>query len=310
MKEVDVLNSASSMTWVKGTFLVITTLIGAVSSGWSNPNLPYPQSDIGIFSDLDPRVTSVIPEWLTGKAATCRKVSPEVIALELGGYPVKAYPLTKEVKSAAYWEEMRKAGVVACAAGASPWSDMDRDGIPDTLDVMYGARKTVLNGAAYGGPYRKIKYPGGDIPRAQGVCTDVIIRALRNAGYDLQKALIQDMDRAPKAYGLRGRRPNRSIEHRRVRRQIVFFKRAFRSLPTHFTPQLSGRDVWLPGDIVFMDTLPKAGPDHVGIVSDRTDSHGRPLIINNWDNGHRTADMALLGTTPITHRFRITERRR
>ena len=38
-----------------------------------------------------------------------------------------------------------------------------------------------------------------------------------------------------------------------------------------------------------------AGPDHVGIVSDRTDSAGRPLIINNWDNGHKTTDMALLG---------------
>ena len=55
-----------------------------------------------------------------------------------------------------------------------------------------------------------------------------------------------------------------------------------------------------------MDTLPKRGPDHVGIVSDKVDKNGRPLIINNWDNGYKTQDMELLGSIPITHRFRIT----
>ena len=54
-----------------------------------------------------------------------------------------------------------------------------------------------------------------------------------------------------------------------------------------------------------MDTLPKSGPDHVGIVSDKVDENGRPLIINNWDDGYKTQDMALLGSIPITHRFAL-----
>ena len=233
-----------------------------------------------------------------------------IAVFQLAGIPVKAYPVLDGHLRDGDQKELKSYGVEHCLRRDHRLSDRDSDGIPDTLDVMYGARKTVLNAALYGGPYQVIPYPNGDIDRRRGVCTDVVVRALRNAGYDLQRDLIRDMDRSPKSYRMKGRRPNRSIEHRRVRRQIVYFRRHFKSLPTHFSAAQKGRDSWLPGDIVFMDTLPKRGPDHVGIVSDRSDSQGRPLIINNWDDGYRTTDMELIGRVPVTHRFRITERRR
>ena len=103
---------------------------------------------------------------------------------------------------------------------------------------MRGARKTALNGAQYLGGYQRLAYPGGDVPRDRGVCTDVVVRALRNGGYDLQSLMYRDMKRAPRAYGLRsGQRPDRHIEHRRVRRQIVFFKRHYHQLPPTFRPE-------------------------------------------------------------------------
>jgi uncharacterized protein YijF (DUF1287 family) len=54
-----------------------------------------------------------------------------------------------------------------------------------------------------------------------------------------------------------------------------------------------------------MDTLPKAGPDHVGIVSEAFDAAGNPLIINNWTDGYTTRRMPLLPSIPVTHHFRL-----
>jgi hypothetical protein len=79
-------------------------------------------------------------------------------------------------------------------AAATP--DRDRDGLPDVLDALIGARKTVQNADAYRGGYESIPFPMGDVPRDHGVCTDVIVRALRNAGIDLQAAVQADMRRA------------------------------------------------------------------------------------------------------------------
>lgn len=187
--------------------------------------------------------------------------------------------------------------------------DLDQDGIPNNLDAALGARKAALNAADYTEGYEKLTFPGGDVDRTRGVCTDVVVRSWRNAGLDLQEKIYRDMKKRRKSYGLGAKKnPDRNIEHRRVRRQIVYFKKYYRKLPTTFEKKTRGTDAWLPGDIVFMDTFPKrTGPDHVGIVSDKTDSEGRPMIINNWTHGFSTGDMALLDQVPITHRFRIGE---
>ena len=62
---------------------------------------------------------------------------------------------------------------------------------------------------------------------------------------------------------------------------------------------------YLPGEIVFLDTLPGPGPEHLGIVSDRVGQSGLPLIINNWTDGYATSEMDLLSFVTVTHRFRI-----
>ena len=192
---------------------------------------------------------------------------------------------------------------------AQPSAELDRDndGIPDPLDILIGAKKTVLNRAAYGAGYQTLDYPMGDISRQQGVCTDVVIRAVRNAGLDLQQALTRDIRRAPNAYPM-VRRPNPHIDHRRVRTLLPYFQRHW--LQRHVGLN-DDADPYRPGDIVFMDTIPKRhGPDHIGIVSDRIGASGYPLVINNWYYGTVTAEMDILAWVPVTHRFRIRPARR
>ncbi len=181
-------------------------------------------------------------------------------------------------------------------------SDLDKDGIPDTLDVLVGAMKTVENAANYGGGYRRIDFPGGDIPREDGVCTDVVVRAVRNAGLDIQAELQHDIRQAPRAYPMVKKR-NPNIDHRRVKTLLPYFKRRWQE----HTKDLEDQDDPLrPGDIVFMDTFPKrSGPDHIGIVSNTRGMSGHYLVINNWTNGFHTGEMDLLSFVPITHRFRM-----
>ena len=94
--------------------------------------------------------------------------------------------------------------------------DRDKDGIPDPLDVLLGAKKTVLNGDAYTEGYVTMKYPMGDVPREMGVCTDVIIRAVRNAGVDLQKELHDDIRKSKASYPMVKGTGNADIDQRRV----------------------------------------------------------------------------------------------
>jgi uncharacterized protein YijF (DUF1287 family) len=189
-------------------------------------------------------------------------------------------------------------------SGEQPLGDTDGDGIPDPLDVLIGAHKTALNRDRYDGRYERIDYPLGDVPRDIGVCTDVVVRALRNAGIDLQRALHEDLMRAREAYPMITR-PNHDIDHRRVKSLLPYFRR-------HFEAHASARgasDPYRPGDIVFMDTFPdRPGAEHVGIVSDQQTAAGVPLIINNWTNGTVTAPMNLLAFVPVTERFRVPPR--
>ena len=128
-------------------------------------------------------------------------------------------------------------------------------------------------------------FPGGDIDPNHGVCSDLIVRALRPAGYDLQRLINEDIHQAPKAYRIEQRfnqpSPDYHIDHRRVSNQFIFFQRHAISLPTEtdslFYPQ------WKPGDIVVWDLNPEdEPPDHVGVVSDQIVSGtNRPYVIQN-----------------------------
>jgi uncharacterized protein YijF (DUF1287 family) len=178
--------------------------------------------------------------------------------------------------------------------------DADRDGIPDAVDILLGAKKVALDGSVYRETAPRLPYPNGDVPRQDGVCTDVVIRALRNAGFDLQRAVYEDAGRAPWAYPRIGRRRNPSIDHRRVKNLIRYFDRHWRRLPVGATLQ--------PGDVLFLNAIPSVpDPDHVGIASDRRNPQGLPWVIHNWS---RAADMDLLPAVPLVAAFRAPSPRR
>lgn len=271
--------------------------------------------DVGIWADLDDRVQLALPANLTPERVSARlDRARALLVVAIDGFPRKTYPLTGDRTLAvgdhtlalragdhAELAPLLTAARITADAGAR---DRDRDGIPDPLDVLIGAKKTVLNAAAYTEGYVRIAYPMGDVPREMGVCTDVIIRAVRNAGLDLQRALHEDIRRAKAAYPMVKGRGNPHIDHRRVATLLPYFKRHWQQR----TPKLDdAADPLRPGDVIFMDTLPRAGPDHIGIVSDTVGPSGLPLVINNWTNGTRTAEMDLLPFVPVLHRFRVPE---
>lgn len=146
--------------------------------------------------------------------------------------------------------------------------------------IVVAARKQV--GTLYDAAYVTLSYPGGDVPRDRGACTDVIIRALRVVGYDLQKLMHEDMKRNFSAYPSRKKwgltRTDKNIDHRRVLNQMVFFRRFGKEL----TKEVSTKTLptWQPGDIVCWN-LNDAGMTHTGIISDKKSSNGAPLVIHN-----------------------------
>jgi uncharacterized protein YijF (DUF1287 family) len=253
--------------------------------------------DRGIFPELDARVTASVPGWIAVRAPWLRVDRRHgVITLYDGDTPLKAYPLL--LREADLAELARVApGARRVEQPVGRDEDRDGDGIVDPLDIALGARKLLHNGARYLERYVSIGYPGGDVPRTEGVCSDTVIRALRNAGIDLQKEVHEDILRDPGAYPM-VEKVDASINHRRVRTILPWFQRHFTTLPPSAP--------YLPGDIVFFDTFPtRPGPDHLGVVSDTLSPTGRPLIINNWTDGATDAEMDLLSFVPVTHHFRV-----
>jgi uncharacterized protein YijF (DUF1287 family) len=150
----------------------------------------------------------------------------------------------------------------------------------------------------YDGSYRRISYPGGDIPDTIGVCTDVVIRSYRALGIDLQQRVHEDMLAAFSAYPrVRGQHsPDSNIDHRRVTNLQVYLRRHGEIVTISRDP----RD-YLPGDLVTW-MLPGHLP-HIGIVSDRRSHDGdRPLVVHNIGRGPELDDT--LFAFPITGHFR------
>jgi hypothetical protein len=165
-------------------------------------------------------------------------------------------------------------------------------------DLVAAARAQVGETLIYDPSYQAIAYPMGDVPRWRGVCSDVVVRAFRGIGIDLQREVHRDMARHfaayPQDWGLS--KPDANIDHRRVPNLATWFRR-----------QGHARDVspdpgdYQPGDVVawVLDN----GRPHVGIVSDRRSSDGaRPLIIHNIGWGAQEEDV--LFDYRITGHFR------
>jgi uncharacterized protein len=166
--------------------------------------------------------------------------------------------------------------------------------------LIASARRQIGVTVAYDPAYSRLTFPGGDVPRARGVCTDVLIRAYRDAfGVDLQALVNADMRRAfsayPKRWGLA--RPDANIDHRRVPNLQTFLTRRGVARP------VSGNAVdWAPGDI-FTSMIGGRLP-HTGIVSDRRGAWGRPLVIHNIGRGAQEEDA--LFAYPLTGHYRWT----
>lgn len=151
--------------------------------------------------------------------------------------------------------------------------DMDGDGISDMDDIVQGARKEVLNRTKYQSTY----YEGGYPPEWEGVCTDVIWRALKNAGYDLKSNMDRDILDNTEDYKNGVKIPDPNIDFRRVKNQIVFFEKYAESLTWEVKPyDKKNLYQWQPGDIVVLNRS-----DHVAIVSDKRRKDGVPYIIHN-----------------------------
>jgi len=150
---------------------------------------------------------------------------------------------------------------------------------PQAAKLIQGALQQIGKTLIYDPAYVRLDYPGGDIPLVRGVCTDVVVRAFRHTGIDLQVKVHEDMRKAfkryPQNWGLK--RPDKNIDHRRVPNLRTYFKRQGKSLPV-----TQNASHYQPGDVVTwrLDN----NLVHIGIVSNQK-RNGRFLIIHNIGAG-------------------------
>ncbi len=164
-----------------------------------------------------------------------------------------------------------------------------RPGEPDNFsrNLSQAAIERTKHVVRYDGSYRKISYPNGDVPKHLGVCTDVIIRAYRKLGIDLQKDIHEDMKANfrvyPNLWGLS--KPDPNIDHRRVPNLQTLFRRKGVILPlTNYQAD------YVAGDIVTW-MLPGNLP-HIGIiVNSGRRNEQKPLVVHNIGSGPVTEDI-------------------
>ncbi|WP_284164545.1 DUF1287 domain-containing protein [Frigidibacter sp. SD6-1] len=168
--------------------------------------------------------------------------------------------------------------------------------------ILAAAERQIGVTLGYDPAYVAIAFPGGDVPAETGVCSDVVIRALREGlGLDLQLAVNRDMKRAfaayPALWGLT--RPDPNIDHRRVPNLETIFTRVGAALPLSSDPAS-----YQPGDIVSW-RLPGNRP-HIGVVSRSPAPDGTPMIVHNIGAGTRIDD--ILFRFEIAGHYRLTDK--
>ncbi len=150
----------------------------------------------------------------------------------------------------------------------------------NATQLVAAARAQIGVTKSYDPAYVRLAYPGGDVPPETGVCSDVVVRAFRKLGMDLQQQVHEDMRanfaKYPQKWGLK--KPDSNIDHRRVPNLMKYFERQGSSVPLTKKPA-----DYQPGDIVAWKL--GGGITHIGLVSDARTPDGTPLIIHNIGRG-------------------------
>ncbi len=180
--------------------------------------------------------------------------------------------------------------------GLPRFGSADLEATPQAL--IHAARARTEIAVTYDGAYQRLAYPGGDVAGNIGVCTDLVIRAYRQLGIDLQQLVHEDMqasfDSYPSRWGLS--QPDANIDHRRVPNLATFFTRHGQQRPASKDPS-----DYQAGDIVTW-TLQGRLP-HIGILSNRyAPGTQHPLVIHNVGAGPKEEDR--LFAYPITGHYR------
>jgi uncharacterized protein len=192
-------------------------------------------------------------------------------------------------------------GNPALAQAAQDATEMARSRLPQDDSVAtklcHAALDRTRQLVRYEPAYISLPYPGGDVPADTGVCTDEVIRAFRAVGFDLQKLVHEDMKQNfsayPQEWGLR--RPDPSIDHRRVPNLQAFFKRKGASLPVTTNPA-----DYLSGDLITC-TVPPHLP-HIGLVVPAPDGTATPWVVHNIGRGPKLENR--LFEFPLTGHYR------
>lgn len=155
-------------------------------------------------------------------------------------------------------------------------NDQDQDGIDDYTDIYLGALEYVRTNPQYKSAY----YSGGYPKEGEGVCTDVIWYALKQAGYSLKDLVDKDIAEHTKLYPRVNGKPDPNIDFRRVLNLEVFFRRNTLSLTT----DLEDIAAWQPGDIVIFKS-------HIGIISEKRNKKGYPYLIHHSSRPNKEEDV-------------------
>lgn len=167
--------------------------------------------------------------------------------------------------------------------------DFNNNGKDDYEDFVVGARKDAEKKPVYDGSY----FAGGYPPENKGVCTDLIWRAFKEAGYNLKDMVDEDINSDKERYGIDF--IDNNIDFRRVYNLYIFFGKYGQKLTT----DLSQVSEFQPGDILIFDR-----DNHIGIVSDKRNSKGEPYILHNEGQLEREEDY-LKRNRNVTAHFRF-----
>jgi hypothetical protein len=214
------------------------------------------------------------------------------------GLAVLAMVLTKTGFGWSYFADHRPFVKSVHVERISCTVDKVGDGLDDLRDIVAGAKEEVIRKPQYRSAY----YQGGNPPETEGVCTDVVWRAMRDAGYNLKALVDKDIRENLSQYPRVSFKPDPNIDFRRVPNLLVFFRRHGLELTKEIKPgDVDNLYLWQAGDIVTFD-YPH---EHIAIISDKRRSDGVPFLLHNSGPTASESDHLLNWPSAVTGHFRF-----